>query len=57
LTNDRLEYVYYNNPEELLDRLVLIWGEIRSGNCNPTLRNELLNILQEFKEEGGQFLS
>lgn len=51
LTNTPLEYVYYNHPEELLDRLVLLWGEIKSGNSNPSLKNELINILEEFKEE------
>ena len=55
VTNVPVEYVYFNNPAELLDRLVLIWGEIRSGNTNPNLQNELVNILQEFKEEEWHF--
>ena len=50
LTNAPVEYMYYNHPEELLDRLVLVWGEIRSGNTNPNVKNEVVNILQEFKE-------
>lgn len=50
VTNLPVEFVYYNRPEELLDRLVILWGEIRSGNTNINLRNEIANILQELKE-------
>lgn len=45
-----VEYVYWNTLDELLDRLYILWGERRAGNTNPTISNEIINILQEFKE-------
>jgi hypothetical protein len=50
LTNTPVEYVYWNNFDELLDRLYILYGEIKSGNNNPILVNELINILQEIRE-------
>lgn len=50
LTNTPVEYVYWNSLEELLDRLYILYGEIKSGNNNPNLINELVNILQEIRE-------
>jgi hypothetical protein len=50
LTNAPVEYVYWNNLGELLDRIYIVYGEIQSGNNNPNLVNELVNILQEIRE-------
>ena len=50
LTNAPVEYVYWNNLDELLERLYIVYGEIKSGNDNPNLINELVNILQEIRE-------
>ena len=44
------KYVYWDNLDELFQRLVVLYGEIRSGNTNPTLKNEIVRILQELKE-------
>lgn len=50
LTNTPVEYVYWNCLEELLERLYIVYGEIKAGNTNPNLHNELVNILQEIRE-------
>ena len=44
------KYVYWDNLDELLQRLSILYGEIQSGNTNPTLKNEIVRILQELKE-------
>lgn len=48
--NRPVEYVYWNTLEELLDRLCILYGELKSGNTNPLISNEIVNILQEIKE-------
>lgn len=50
LTNNPVEYVYWNNLGELLERLYILYGEIKAGNNNPNLINEIVNIIQEFRE-------
>ena len=50
VTSDKVEYVYWNSIDELLERLYVLYGEIRAGNTNPTIRNEISSILQEIKE-------
>jgi len=50
LTNTPVEYVYWNTLDELLERLYIVYGEIKSGNNNPNLINEVVNILQEIRE-------
>jgi len=50
VTNAPVEYVYWNTLDELLERLYILYGEIKSGNTNPTLYNEIVSIIQEFKE-------
>ena len=50
VTNAPVEYVYWNSFDELLERLFIVYGEIKSGNNNPNLVNELVNILQEIRE-------
>lgn len=49
-TNSPIEYVYWNTLDELLERLYIVYGEIKSGNKNPNLVNEIINILQEIRE-------
>lgn len=49
-TNQPVEYVHWNTVDELVDRLCHLWGEVQAGNTNPLLLNEIVNIIQEFKE-------
>lgn len=51
LTTNTVEYVYWNNLDELLERLYILYGEVKAGNTNPSIRNEITNILKEIKEE------
>ncbi len=50
LTNMPVEYVYWNSLDELLECLYIVYSEIKAGNNNPNLYNELVNILMEIKE-------
>ena len=50
VTNAPIEYVYWNSLDELLNRLYIVYGEIKAGNTNPTLVNEIISILQEIRE-------
>lgn len=50
VTNKPVEYVYWNTLEELLEKLYILYGEIRSGNKNPSLYNEISSILEEIRE-------
>lgn len=48
--NDRsLEYVYWNKPTELVNRLRIIWASKMAGNDNH--ENEILSIIEELREE------
>lgn len=49
-TGKPVEYVHWNTIDELLERLCHLWGEVQAGNTNPLLLNEIVNIIQEFKE-------
>jgi hypothetical protein len=44
------KYIYWDNLDELFQRLSILYGEIQSGNTNPVLKNEIVRILQELKE-------
>ena len=47
------EYIYYDDPNELVDRLQLLYGEQLAGNVNnPQINNEIQNILEELEERG-----
>lgn len=50
VSNAPVEYVYYDTLDELLDRLYILWGEVKAGNTSSAAYNELINILLEFKE-------
>lgn len=49
-TNQPVEYVYWNSIDELLERLCILYGQVKSGNTNPLLTNEIVNIIQELRE-------
>lgn len=51
LTSNTVEYKYWNSLDELLERLYVLYGEVKARNTNPSLRNEIINILEEIKEE------
>lgn len=46
------ELVYWDDPNELIDRLIVLYGEQEAGNNNPEIHNEILNILEELEERG-----
>ena len=50
-TPSSVEYVYWNTVDELKTRLNILLGEIQAGNTNPTIRNEITNIVEELTEE------
>lgn len=50
VTNKPVEYVYWNSLDELLEKLYIAYGEIKSGNKNPLLYNEIISILEEIRE-------
>lgn len=45
-----VDYVYWNSPNELVDRLRLLVMEREAGNTG--VRNEIESIIEELKEEG-----
>lgn len=49
-TGAPVEYVYWDSIDELLERLYILYGELKAGNTNPSIINEIVNIIQEFKE-------
>lgn len=50
ITGAPVEYIYWDSIIELLDRLYILYGELKAGNTNPNIRNEIVNIVQEFQE-------
>lgn len=48
--NKTVDYVYWNKPKELVDRLRLLWGSKLAGHTGHD--NEILNIIEELREEG-----
>lgn len=46
----RKDYVFWNDPNELVDRLRLLISEQAAGNTNHT--NEIHSIIEELREEG-----
>lgn len=49
-TKNAPEYMYYNSIDELLERLYILYGEFKAGNNSPVIKNEIVNIISEFKE-------
>jgi hypothetical protein len=50
VTNAFPEYIYYKNIDELLERLYILYGELKAGNTHPSLKNEIIEIISEFKK-------
>ena len=48
--NRRMDYVYWDDPNELVDRLRLLVAEEAAGNNNH--ENEIISILEELREGG-----
>lgn len=44
------DYIYWDNPNELVDRLKLLIASQSAGNTNHT--NEINSIIEELKEAG-----
>lgn len=47
--NKPLDYVYWNKPKELVDRLRLLWSSKQAGHTGHD--NEILSIISELREE------
>jgi len=50
VTNDNVEYVHWDDPNELVDRLRLLDSSSRAGNHAHD--NEMLSIIEELREAG-----
>jgi hypothetical protein len=48
LTNNKLEYIYFDDPNELVDRLRLLYGSQEAGN--NAHKNEINSIIEELLE-------
>lgn len=48
--NTRMDYVYWDDPNELVDRLRLLMAERSAGN--PSHTNEIHSIIEELREAG-----
>jgi hypothetical protein len=49
-THKSKDYVYWNKPKELVDRLRLLWSSKMAGHSGHD--NEILSIVEELREEG-----
>lgn len=47
--NTNINYVYWNKPKELVERLKLLWASKRAGNTG--MDNEIISIIEELREE------
>lgn len=50
MTNVGIDYVHWNNPNELVERLRLLTASQRSGHTGHT--NEIVSIVEELREAG-----
>lgn len=48
--NSQMNYVYWDNPNELVDRLRLLIASRAAGN--PSHENEIISIIEELREAG-----
>ena len=48
--NKGVDYVYWNKPKELVDRLRLLYSSKMAGNTG--VNNEIVSLLEEMREEG-----
>ena len=44
--------IYYNNSQQLIDRLRLLVGSKKAGNTNPEIDNEIIGISDELVKKG-----
>ena len=44
--------MYYNNPQQLINRLKLLVGSKKAGNTNPEIDNEIIGISDELVKKG-----
>lgn len=49
LPKDNIEYVYWNDPNEIVERLKLLISSQSAGHNDHT--NEILSIIEEMREE------
>jgi hypothetical protein len=50
IKNANLEYVYYDDPNEICERMKLLLSAQQNGNTNPELTNEIYRIIEELRE-------
>lgn len=50
VTGNKIDYVYWNDPNELVDRLRLLWLSKMAGNTG--VDNEIDSIIEELRESG-----
>lgn len=50
VTGNKIDYVYWDNPNELIDRLRLLWLSKQAGNTG--VDNEIDSIIEELREHG-----
>ena len=50
--NNGSSLIYYNNPQQLIDRLRLLVGSKRAGNTNPEIDSEIIGISDELVKKG-----
>ena len=50
--NGSSSLIYYNNPQQLIDRLRLLVGSKRAGNTNPEIDSEIIGISDELVKKG-----
>ena len=50
LTDNKIDYVRWNDPNELVDRLRLLESSLQAGNNAHD--NEILSIIEELREAG-----
>lgn len=50
VTNNKIDYIYWDNPNELVNRLRLLWFSREAGNTG--VNNEIDSIIEELREYG-----
>ena len=50
VTNNKIDYIYWDDPNELIDRLRLLWLSKEAGNTG--VDNEIQSIIEELTECG-----
>lgn len=50
IVSQNVDYVYWDDPNELVNRLKLLWASRNAGNTG--LDNEIISIIEELRESG-----